>query len=181
MVPPRFELGLLDSKSRVLTVTLWNLHMQLVRVLRGGNPKLNIMKVSRNNFQKNRVPNMDMKSIREKVEKVKPHLLKVVSDTFQGYAFGCMVGVFSSDKKPTLRSIHESGKSFAKVSLIYSTTESGLQLYGSENTPLNSFVSGAVAGGLGVNDKSKRTIFTGAASFGLYTGMSSAFSVKGQK
>ncbi|KFD68472.1 hypothetical protein M514_19298 [Trichuris suis] len=23
-VPPRFELGLLDSKSRVLTVTLWN-------------------------------------------------------------------------------------------------------------------------------------------------------------
>ncbi|AFN83268.1 translocase Tim22/17-like protein [Encephalitozoon romaleae SJ-2008] len=139
------------------------------------------MKISRNNFQKNQVPNMNMKSIREKIEKVKPHFLKVASDTLQGYAFGCMVGVFSSSKKPTLSSIHESGKSFAKISLVYSTTESSLQLYGSENAPLNSFISGVVAGGLGVNDKSKRTIFAGAASFGLYTGMSSAFSVRGQK
>ncbi|AFM98547.1 hypothetical protein KMI_13g18930 [Encephalitozoon hellem] len=124
---------------------------------------------------------MNMKCIREKIEKVKPHFLKVASDAIQGYAFGCMVGVLSSSGKPTLRNIHESGKSFAKVSTIYSVTESGLQIYGLKDTPLNSFISGAVAGGLGVSDRSKRTVLAGAASFGLYTGMSSAFSTKIQK
>ncbi|CAD25556.1 similarity to TRANSLOCASE TIM22/17 [Encephalitozoon cuniculi GB-M1] len=124
---------------------------------------------------------MNTKCLREKIEKIKPHLLKTASDTLQGYVFGCMIGVFSSSEKPSLRHVHESGKSFAKVSMIYSTTESALQLYGSKNAPLNSLISGAVAGGLGVNDRSKKSILTGAASFGLYTGMSNIFSVQGQK
>ncbi|ADM11782.1 translocase Tim22/17-like protein [Encephalitozoon intestinalis ATCC 50506] len=124
---------------------------------------------------------MNMKCIREKIEKAKPHFVKAASDTLQGYIFGCMVGVFSSSERPSFKNIHESGKSFAKISMVYSTTESALQLYGSENAPLNSLISGMVAGGLGVRDKSKKSILTGAASFGLYTGMSSVFPTKGQK
>lgn len=124
---------------------------------------------------------MNARGLLQKIEKLKPHVLKTASDTLQGYVFGCMVGVFSPSSRPCLRSMHESGKSFARVSMIYSATESVMQAYGSRDTPLNSLVSGAVAGGLGVRCRSKEAVLIGAASFGLYSGLSSVLSVREQK
>lgn len=112
------------------------------------------------------------KYFQEKIEQFRPHVLKAASNAAQGYVFGCMVGMFSPSARPTLRNIHESGKSFARVSAIYSATESLFEMYGPKNSPFGGFVSGAVAGGLGVCDKTGRSVLVGAASFGLYSGIS---------
>lgn len=124
---------------------------------------------------------MHEKYFQEKIEKLKPHLFKTATNTIQGYIFGCMVGVFSPSTKPTFRSMHESGKSFAKISAIYSATESALEIYWQRDSPFNNFVSGAVAGGLGINDKSGKSVLIGVTSFGLYSGLSTLFSARGQR
>lgn len=124
---------------------------------------------------------MDRKYFREKIEQLKPHVFKTASDTLQGYVFGCMVGVFSPSRKPTLRNIHEYGKSFAKVSAVYSTTESVLEAYGPKDRALSSLISGAVAGGVGVHDRSGRSILLGAGMFGMYSGLSSLLSPRERK
>jgi hypothetical protein len=119
---------------------------------------------------------MDQKYFKKKYEQLKPHIIKTLTNATQGYVFGCMVGVFCPFHRPSLRSMHESGKSFARVSAIYSMAESAIESYSGRRDHLSSFISGAVAGGLGVNDKSRRSVLLGAGSFGLYSGVSSYFS-----
>jgi hypothetical protein len=118
---------------------------------------------------------MDQKYLKKKYEQLKPHITKALTNAAQGYVFGCMVGVFCPSHTPSLKSIHSSGKSFAKVSAIYSVAESAIESYSGRKDYLNSFISGAVAGGLGVNDRSRRSILLGAGSFGFYSGINSYF------
>ncbi|KAH9411898.1 hypothetical protein HK407_02g03430 [Ordospora pajunii] len=125
--------------------------------------------------------NVNLKCIREKLNKIKPYAIKTVSDTLQGYAFGCMVGAFSPDRKPTFNSIHRSGKSFAKISMIYSSTESVLHVCGLKESAFNSFISGAVAGGLGSSGNTKESALFRASALATYAGVSSIFSPGLQK
>ncbi|KAM0671481.1 mitochondrial import inner membrane translocase [Ordospora colligata] len=115
--------------------------------------------------------NVNLKCIREKLNKIKPYAIKTVSDTLQGYAFGCMVGAFSPEQPPTLSNIHRSGKSFARISLVYSSTESVLHVCGFKESAFNSFISGAVAGGMGPSNNTKESAVFRASALATYAGV----------
>ncbi|EOB14502.1 translocase TIM22/17 [Nosema bombycis CQ1] len=48
--------------------------------------------------------------IKKSFQKAKPKIFKTLTNTAQGYLFGCMVGLFTTKNKPTLTEVHSSGK-----------------------------------------------------------------------
>lgn len=101
----------------------------------------------------------------------KPKIYKTVSDTVQGYLFGCMIGIFTNKKDPRFRSIHNSGKDMAQVCGVYSISESVLDTINNKEKN-NKLFAGMVTGILCSKDKflSHNTIL-GGIGLGLYKGM----------
>lgn len=110
------------------------------------------------------------------MENTRPHAEKIVFDTAKGYIFGCVFGIFASSRKPILRTMHENGKNFAKMSAAYTTTEIALEKLRNKHDVYNSMAAGAVSGALG----SKQGAITGSYVFGTYSALSSYLNKKFQ-
>ena len=115
---------------------------------------------------------MIQQKIKETISNAKPYAEKLAADTLKGYVFGCVFGVFTSSKQPLVKSMHESGKNFAKMSAVYSVTEMALEKVRKNDDVFNSFAAGTLAGAIG----SKKGLLPGAAVFGAYSGISTYFS-----
>lgn len=117
---------------------------------------------------------LSMKSyIKTKLEEYKPIIAKTVAHTAQGYLFGCMVGVFAH-KKDIYKSMHSTGMTFAKVGLVYSSTESILEKVQGKNR-YNNIAAGAITGIIVNGKRGVRDGFLSGACFGLYSGINDVY------
>ncbi|EQB60795.1 translocase tim22 17-like protein [Vairimorpha apis BRL 01] len=101
----------------------------------------------------------------------KPKIYKTVSDTLQGYLFGCMMGIFTNKNDLRLKSIHNTGKDMAQVCAIYSVSESVLDTMNKDDKN-NKLLAGMATGIICSKDKfiSHNTLL-GGVSLSLYKGM----------
>lgn len=103
---------------------------------------------------------------------IKPYVEKLAIDSARGYMFGCVFGVFSSSRKqPLFKTMHESGKTFAKMSAAYSVTEMTMENIRCKDDFMNSATAGIVAGAVG----SKKEKIPGSIILGAYSGISAYF------
>ncbi|EJW01883.1 hypothetical protein EDEG_03642 [Edhazardia aedis USNM 41457] len=117
---------------------------------------------------------MDLKNyLKSKFTQLKPALVKTVSTGAQGYVFGSMVGLFTQENDSsfidTLKHVNKTGLTFAKVGVIYSTTETVLEQVRKEKCVWNSVVAGTITGAI-VGSKKGNTRSC-AIGFGLYSGL----------
>lgn len=114
-----------------------------------------------------------MSVILKKINRLKPKIIKGVSNTLQGYIFGCMMGLFTGNKEPSIRSVHQSGKDVAKICAIYSTAETVIEAIRKNDDFYTRALSGILTGSLCTKDKflSTSNLF-GTFSLGLYSGLS---------
>lgn len=104
-------------------------------------------------------------------ESLKPKLVKTITNTAQGYLFGCMVGLFTTKTKPTLSDIHSSGKNFAKLCGVYTATESVMEIIREKEDPYNGILSGVVTGTLCVKGGPSSANLIGGSALGIYSGL----------
>ncbi|KAI5168564.1 mitochondrial import inner membrane translocase subunit TIM22 [Pancytospora epiphaga] len=110
--------------------------------------------------------------IRKMLADMRPCAEKLVLDSAKGYVFGCLVGVFVPSNKPLGSAMHDSGKTFAKMSAAYSVTDMTLTRLRNKKDIYNSLTAGAIAGGIG----SKHGQTAGICLFGAYSGIMHHFS-----
>lgn len=94
-----------------------------------------------------------------------PITQQITEDTLRGYIFGSIFGVFTP--KSSFYLAHNTGKTFAKMAAIYSSTEVILKKINSKNIVINSIICGSIAGGCGNNNYK---LFS-AIVFGTYSGI----------
>lgn len=107
--------------------------------------------------------------LRKLLSNVRPYVERVTLDAAKGYVFGCVFGVFVSSRKPMLKTMHENGKNFAKMSAAYTATEIAFEKLRDKSDVYNSVAAGVVSGALG----SKQGALAGSYIFGTYSGLSS--------
>lgn len=110
--------------------------------------------------------------IKSKISSLKPKLIKGISNTIQGYVFGCMIGLFTGTESPSFRSVHRSGKDIAKVCAVYSVTETVLETVRNKDDFYNGLMSGAVTGALcSKGPYLGGSTILGSASLGIYSAL----------
>ncbi|KAF9763272.1 Mitochondrial import inner membrane translocase subunit TIM22 [Nosema granulosis] len=105
------------------------------------------------------------------LEKIKPKLVKTLTNTAQGYLFGCMVGLFTAKDKPTLADVHSSGKDFARLCGVYTATESMIEVLREKEDPYNGIMSGVITGTFCVKGGLSGTSLLGGSALGIYSGL----------
>lgn len=117
----------------------------------------------------------------KKAEKVRPAIVRCVGGAVQGYAFGCVIGLFTQKREPKVSTIvldaHSVGKKFAMVGAIYSATEVVLEKYQGRR-PINGVISSAFSGALAQRKSGIASMVTTAAAFTLYNGAYQAYDLK---
>lgn len=108
---------------------------------------------------------------------IKPYVEKLAIDSARGYVFGCVFGIFSSSKKPLFKTMHENGKTFAKIGAAYSMTEMAMEKVRHKDDFVNSAAAGIVAGAIG----SKKEKIPGSLILGAYSGISAYLQKLGDK
>lgn len=101
-------------------------------------------------------------------EKLMPLAKKLVEDAAKGYVFGSVFGIFTGGRRSVIDNMHNTGKTFAKMSVAYSAAEFALETIRDKKDMYNSVVAGGVAGAF-ANTNNK---LLGAAIFGSYAGLS---------
>ncbi|KAK6089963.1 hypothetical protein P3W45_001009 [Vairimorpha bombi] len=110
--------------------------------------------------------------IKSRISSLKPKLIKGISNTIQGYVFGCMMGLFTGTESPSFGSVHRSGKDVAKICAVYSATETVLETVRDKDDHYNGLISGAVTGALcSKGPFLEGSTFLGSASLGLYSAL----------
>lgn len=117
----------------------------------------------------------------KKAGKARPVIAKCVGGAVQGYAFGCVIGLFTEKKKPSMSTIaldaHNVGKKFAMVGAIYSATEMALEKYQGKR-PINGVISSTISGALSQRKSGIKSMVTTAAAFTLYNSAYQAYDLK---
>lgn len=117
----------------------------------------------------------------KKAGKARPVIAKCVGGAMQGYAFGCIVGLFTDKKKPSMSTIaldaHNVGKKFAMVGVIYSATEMALEKCQGKR-PINGVISSTISGALAQRKSGVRSMVATAAAFTLYNSAYQAYDLK---
>lgn len=94
-----------------------------------------------------------------------PITQQIAENTMRGYIFGSIFGVFTP--KSSFYSAHNTGKTFARMAAIYSSTELILEKINPKNTIINSIICGSIAGGCSTNNYK----LLSAMIFGSYSGV----------
>lgn len=115
---------------------------------------------------------MSKNSIKKWITDLRPSVERIAIESIKGYSVGLVFGVVSPDRKPILKSMHDTGKNFAKMSVAYTTTDILLNKFVGNDQPYNQMISGAVAGAVG----SQKGPLAGSFIFGSYFGLSNLFS-----
>ncbi|ORD93873.1 hypothetical protein ECANGB1_1444 [Enterospora canceri] len=101
-------------------------------------------------------------------KRLKPFLIKATNDAVRGYVFGSVFGMFVPGNRSLSESMHASGKTFAKMSLVFTATEFACEIVRNKKDAYNTVISGTVAGAM----TCKKHPFLSAAVFGAYSGIS---------
>ncbi|OQS55070.1 hypothetical protein EHP00_336 [Ecytonucleospora hepatopenaei] len=104
---------------------------------------------------------------KEFIKNLKTFPKKLFSDALKGYVFGSIFGVFVGEKKSILDNMHCTGKTFAKMSAIYSTTEFALENIQGTKDAYTAAIAGSTAGAF--CNKNHRLF--GSVVFGAYAGL----------
>lgn len=117
----------------------------------------------------------------KKAGEARPIIVKCVGGAIQGYAFGCVVGLFTDKKKPNMSTIaldaHNVGRKFAMVGMIYSATEIVLEKYQGRR-PINGVISSTISGVISQRKSGIKSMVTTAAAFTLYNSAYQAYDLK---
>lgn len=103
--------------------------------------------------------------------RLKAPIQKIAFEAAKGYSAGLLLGTVINDRKPLLKSMHETGKNLAKMRVAYTTTEMLLENLRGKNDIYNRVASGAVSGFVG----SQKGKLSGSLIFGSYFGLASSF------
>lgn len=115
---------------------------------------------------------MSENKIKKWFNAIRPSAEKITYEAIKGYTVGCVFSIVSPDNKPMLKSMHDNGKNFAKMSAAYATTEILLDNFTKTDKTSKNLILGAVTGAVG----SKKGKLPGSLVFSTYFGLSNYFS-----